>query len=212
MSSSDYDRIIGQEKKVLDSIDEQGEKFIPEFKKTASLYIRDWAIKLVKSYYTEKPAVTRELGPARIEELKREFKGILDGLPDRVSKRLDDSQIWLHRMLIPDQALADMTYSYQLEKRSVNAMDRALKDLIEPVGAMLIKFGYIEIDSDYLWSMTPGGIPQYTEDIPVRGMDHFQALSKHKVTYKNILIEYVYALQNLRKAQQAKKADQADRY
>lgn len=209
MINSDYDRIIAQEKKVLDSINDQGDKFIPEFKRTATSYIRDWAIKLVKSYYTEKPAVTRGLGPGKIEELKREFKGILDALPDQASKRLDDSQIWLHRMLIPDQALTDMTYSYQLEKRSVNAMDRALKDLIEPVGAMLIKFGYIDVGNDYLWNMTPAGIPQYTEDIPARGMDHYQDLSKHKVNYKNILIEYVYAIQNLRKAQQAKREDQS---
>lgn len=210
MSSPDYDRIIAQEKKVLLSIDEQGDKFIPEFKRTATAYVRDWAVKLVKSYYTEKPAVTRELGPAKMEELKREFKGILDGLPDQASKRLDDSQIWLHRMLIPDQSLSDMTYSYQLEKKSVNAMDRALKDLIEPVGAMLIKFGYVDVDNDYLWNLTPAGIPQYTEDIPARGMDHFQALNKLKVNYKNILIEYVYAIQNLRKAQQGKKS--ADAY
>ena len=210
MSSSDYDRIIAQEKKVLVSINEQGDNYILDFKRVATSYIRDWSIKLVKSYYSEKPAVTNSLGAAKIEELKREFKGILDALPDQTSKRLDDSQIWLHRMLIPDQALTEMTYSYQLEKKSVNAMDRALKDMIEPVGAMLIKFGYIDVSNDYLWAMTPAGIPQYTEDIPARGMDHFQALSKLKVNYKNILIEYVYATQNLRKAQQDKKSDRLD--
>jgi hypothetical protein len=208
MSSSDFDRIIAQEKKVLASINQEGEKFIPEFKKTATAYLRDWAIKLVKSYYTEKPGVTKNLGAAKNEELKQEFKGFLDSLADDTSKRMDDDQIWLHRVVIPDQALSDMTYSYQLEKRSVNAMDRALKDLIGPVGAVLIKFGYIEVGDDYLWNMTPSGIPQYAEDIPARGMDHYQALSKLKEKYKNILIEYVYAVQNLRKAEQGKRADQ----
>lgn len=210
MSSSDYDRIIAQERKVLVSIKEHGEKFIPEFKRIAVSYIRDWSIKLLRSYYTEKPEITRNLGAEKAEELKGEFKGILDLLPEHTSARLDDTQIWLHRVEIPDQALSDMTYSYQLEKRSKNAMDQAIKDLIGPVGALLIKFGYIEVEKDYLWIMTPGGIPQYTEDLPIRGMDHHKALTKQMDQYKNILVEYVYAIQNLRKAEQAKKSAQAD--
>jgi hypothetical protein len=210
MSSSEFDRIIGQEQKVLRSIKDEGEKFILEFKQTATAYLRDWSIKLVRSYYSEKPEITKSLGAEKGEELKGEFMGILDLLPDQTSKRLDDSQIWLHREEIPDQALSDMTYSYQLEKRSKNAMDRAIKDLINPVGAMLIKFGYIEVQKDYLWHMTPGGLPQYSEDLPSRGMDHHQALLKLMEKYKNILIEYVFAIQNLRKAEQSKQTSQTD--
>jgi hypothetical protein len=212
MSSNDYDRIIAQERKVLGSIKEQGDKFIPEFKSIAVSYLRDWSIKLVKSYYTEKPEITRNLSAEKAEELKREFKGILDLLPEHTSKRLDDNQIWLHRLRIPDHALSDMTYSYQLEKRSKNSMDRAIKDLIGPVGAMLIKYGYIEVRNDYLWNLTPGGIPQYTDDLPSRGMDHHKALRDLMEKYKNILIEYVYAIQNLRKAEQAKKSAQAEEF
>lgn len=212
MSSTDYDRIIAQERKALVSIKEHGEKFIPEFIRITTSFIRDWSIKLVKSYYTEKPEVTRNLGAEKLEELKREFKGILDRLPEHTSKRLDDIQIWLHRVEIPDHTLTDMTYSYQLEKRSINSMDQAIKDMIDPVGSMLIKYGYIDVGNDYLWKMTPGGIPQYTNVLPSRGMDHHKALSKLKEKYKNILVEYVYTIQNLRKAEQAKKSAQADRF
>lgn len=210
MSSPDYDRTIAQEKKVLVSIGEQGEKIIPALKKTAASYIRDWAIKLVKSYYTEKPAVTRSLGAARNEELKGEFTSFLERLPGDTDRRLDDPQIWLHRIEIPPQAITDMSYSYNLEKRSKNALEKAIKDMIGPVGATLIKFGYIEVGADYLWQMTPSGIPQYTEDLPVRGMDHYKALTKQMDQYKDLLIEYVYAIQNLRKAEQAKRLDQGN--
>jgi hypothetical protein len=212
MSASDYDRIIAQEQKVLRSIRDEGSKFIAAFKKTATAYVRDWSIKLVRSYYTEKPQITKNLGPEKEEALKGEFKEILASLPEHVSKRLDDNLIWLHRDEIPNQALSDMTYSYQLEKRSKNAMDRALKDLIGPVGAMLIKYGYIETEKDYLWDRTPSGIPQYTEELPITGMDHYKALSNHMENYKNILIEYVFAIQNLRKAEQDKRSSQADGY
>lgn len=210
MSSPNYDRIIAQEKKVLLSIREHGDQFIPKFKNTAASYLRDWAIKLVKSYYTEKPAVTRDLGPSKNEQLKDEFKSILARLPLETSNRLDDSQIWLHRIEIPERALSDMTYSYQMEKRSKNAMERALKDLIGPVGALLLKFGYIEVDQDYLWNMTPSGLPHYTEDLPSRGMDYFKALTRLMDQYKDILVEYVYAVQNLRKAEQAQRSSQMD--
>ena len=212
MDSTDYDRIIAQEQKVLLSIKGEGDAFIDEFKNTAAAYLRDWSIKLVRSYYTEKPEITKNLGPEKEERLKEEFRAILDQLPEHTNKRLEDNQIWLHRVPIPDQALSDMTYSYQLEKRSLNTMNRALKDLIGPVGAMLIKFGYIEVERDYLWSLTPGGIPQYSDDLPSRGMDHYKALNKLMEKYKNILIEYVFAVQNLRKAEQGKRSSQADEF
>ena len=210
MSSTDYDRIIAQKQKVLVSIKEHGEKFIPEFKKITTSYIRDLSIKLMKGYYTYRPEVTRNLGPEKFEEMKREFKEILDTLPEQTSKRLDDSQIWLHRVEIPDNALSDMTYSYQLEKRSKNSMDQAIRDLIGLVGSVLIKYGLIEVGKDYEWKMTPGGIPQYADDLPSKGLDHHKAISKLMERYKNILVEYVYAVQNLRQAEQAKKSAQAD--
>ena len=92
----------------------------------------------------------------------------------------------------------------------VGDLEKAIKDMIGPVGATLIKFGYIEVGADYLWQMTPSGIPQYTEDLPVRGMDHYKALTKQMDQYKDLLIEYVYAIQNLRKAEQAKRLDQGN--
>ncbi|RLD02345.1 MAG: hypothetical protein DRI46_00880 [Chloroflexi bacterium] len=210
MNSTDYDRIIAQERKVLVSINEQGEKFIPEFKRITTSYIRELSIKLIKGYYTHRPEVTRNLGAEKLEEMKRELKEILDTLPEQTSKRLDDSQIWLHRVGIPDHAISDMTYSYQFEKRSNRSMDQAIRDLIGLVGSVLIKYGYIEIGKDFEWKLTPGGIPQFADDLPSKGLDHYKALSKLIEQYKNILVEYVYAIQNLRKAEQAKKSAQAD--
>lgn len=212
MSSSDYDRIIAQERKVLVSIKEHGENFIPEFKSVAAAYIREFSVYLLKGYYTHRPEVARNLGPEKVGELKQEFKGFLDTLPEQASKRLDDSQIWLHRIPIPDHALSDMTYSYQMEKRSYKYMDQAIRDLIGLAGSILIKYGFIDVSKDYEWRMTPGGIPQYADDLPARGMDHYKAFIRLMEQYKDILVEYVYAIQNLRKAEQAKKSAQADGY
>ena len=206
MSSTDYDRIIAQERKILVSIKEHGEKFIPEFKRITTSYIRECSINLMKSYYTYKPEVTRNLGTEKLEEMKREFKEILDALPEHTSKQLDDSQIWLHRVKLPGHAISDMTYSYQLEKRSKKSMDRAIRYLIGLVGSILIKYGFIEVGKDYRWKMTPGDIPQYAYDLPSKGMDHYKALSKLIEQYKDILVEYVYAFQNLWKAEEAKKS------
>lgn len=210
MNSTDYDRIIAQERKILVSIKEQGEKLIPEFKRIAASYIRELSIKLMKSYFKYLPEVTRSLGTEKLEELKREFTGILNSLPEHTNKRLDDSQIWLHREVIPDRTITDMTYSYQFEKRSNKSMDEAIRDLIGLVGSMLIKYGYVQAGKDFTWKMTPGGIPQYANDLPSQGMDHHRALNKLMEQYKNILVEYVFAIQNLRKAEQAKNSAQAD--
>jgi len=208
MSSSDYDRIIAQEQKVLASVIEQGEKLIPEFKRITAAYVRELSINLMKSYFKHKPEVASSLGVEKLEELKGEFTGILDTLSDQTRQRLDDSQIWLHRVHIPDGALSDMTYSYQLEKRSNKAMDDAIRELIGLVGTMLKKYGFIEVGKDFTWNTTPGGITQYANDLPTRGMDHYRELSKFMDQYKDLLIEYVYAVQNLRKAQQARNSDQ----
>jgi len=202
MNSTDFDRIIAQERKVLASIKEQGEKLIPEFKRITASYIRELSIKLMKSYFRYKPEVTRSLGTEKLEEMKR-------SLPEHTSKRLDDSQIWLHREEIPDRAVTDMTYSYQFEKRSNKSMDKAIRDLIGLVGSMLIKYGFVEAGKDFTWKMTPGGIPQYANDLPSKGMDHHKALNILMEQYKNILVEYVFAIQNLRKAEQAKNSAQA---
>jgi len=40
-------------------------------------------------------------------------------------------------------------------------------------------------------------------------MDHHKALTKLMEQYKNILVEYVFAIQNLKKAEQAKNSAQA---
>jgi len=210
MNSPDYDRIIAQERKALASIREQGEKLIPEFKRIAASYIRELSIKLMKSYFKYKPQLTRRLGTEKLEEIKREFTGILDSLPEHTSKRFDDSQIWLHREKIPDSALTDMTYSYQFEKRSNKSMDDAIRDLIGLVGSLLIKYGFVEDGKDFTWKITPGGIPQYANDLPSTGMDHYRALNNLMEKYKNILVEYVFAIQNLRKAEQARNSSQAD--
>ena len=209
MNSTDFDRIIAQEKKVLVSIQDQGEKLIPEFKKITASYVRELSITLMKSYFKLKPEVTSSLGPEKLEELKREFTGFLDSLPKQTGNRLDDSQIWLHREKIPDRALSDMTYSYQFEKRSNKSMDEAIRDLIGLVGSMLINYGFVEEGKDFTWIMSPAGIPQYANDLPSQGMDHYRTLNKLMEQYKDLLIEYVFAIQNLKKAEQAKNSDQS---
>ena len=210
MNSTDFDRIITQERKVLVSIKEQGENLIPEFNRITALYIRELSIKIMKSYFRTKPEVTRSLGTEKLEEMKQEFTEILDSLPEHISNRLDDSQIWLHREEIPDHAVTDMTYSYYFEKRSSKSMDEAIRDLIGLVGSILINYGFVEADKDFTWKMTPGGIPQYAKDLPSKGMDHHKALNILMEQYKNILVEYVFTIQNLRKAEQAKKLSQSD--
>ena len=210
MNSTDYDRIIDQERKVLTSIKEEGEKLIPEFKRLTASYIRELSIQLMKSYFKHKPEVTRSLGAEKLEEMKLEFTGILDSLPENTSNRFDDNQIWLHREEIPDHAVTDMTYSYYFEKRSAKSIDEAIRDLIGLVGAMLIKYELVESGKDFTWKMTPGGIPQYANELPSQGMDHHKALNKLMEQYKNILVEYVFAIQNLKKAEKAKKIDQFD--
>lgn len=210
MNSTDYDRIIAQERNILVSVKEQGEKLIPEFKRITTSYVRELSINLLKTYFKLKPEVARRLGADKLEEIKREFTGILDSLPEQTSQRLDDNQIWLHRVEIPEHELSDMTYSYQLERRSNKSMDDAIRDLIGLVGSMLMKYGYVEVGKDFTWKMTPGGIPQYANDLPSRGMDHYRALNKHMDRYKDLLIEYVYANQNLRKAEQTRDSAQAD--
>ena len=212
MSSTDYDRIIAQERKVLTSIQEHGEKFVLDFKKVTAAYIRDWAIKLVKDYFTHRPEITKTLGAEKEAALKGEFTRILEKLTEHTNQRLDDAQIWLHRAVIPEHALSDMSYSYQLEKRANKYMDQAIRDLIADVGSMLIKYGFIEVEENYDWEMMPGGIPRYVGDLPSRGMDHHRALSKLMDQYKDILVEYVYAIQNLRKAEQAKQSAEAEDY
>jgi hypothetical protein len=206
MMSTDYDRTIAQEKKLLASIKEHGDKIIPDFKRVTASYVREFSIYLMKGYYSNRPEVARNLGPTKVDELKDEFEKFLDNLPDYASRRLDNPQIWLHRTEIPDHALSDMTYSYQLEKKSFNAMDQAIRELIGLVGSLLIKYGFIEVGMDYEWQMTPAGIPQYVNDLPSRNMDHFKDLDKLMNQYKDILVEYVYAIQNLRKAEEGKRA------
>ncbi len=210
MNSSNYDRVIAEEQKVLASIKEHGDKINHEFKKRTISYLREWSINLMKSFMTHKPEITNNLSAQKSEEMKGEFKGILERLPEQAGKRLDDPQIWLHRLRIPDHAISDMTYSYQLEKNSTRSMDQAIRDLISPVGSLLIKYGFMDIEENYDWEMTSGGIPKYTYDLPSKGMEHHKALSKLMEEYKNILVEYVYASQNLRKAEQAKKSAEAD--
>ena len=166
----------------------------------------------MRGYYTNRPEVVRNLGPEKQAELKREFTVLLDELPEHTSRRLDDSQIWLHRVQIPDHAISDMTYSYHLEQRANRSIDQAIRDLIGLIGSLLIRYGFIEVGKDYEWNLTPGGILLYTSDLPSKGMDHYQALTKLMENYKDIIIEYVYAIQNLRKAEQAQKSAQADGY
>ena len=206
MSIQDYDRIIVQERNVLASVKEEGERLIPELKRITTSYIRELSINIMKSYFKHKQEIAKNLGAEKLEEIKKEFTGILDSLPEQTSQRLDNSQIWLHRVEIPEHALSDMTYSYQLEKKSNKSMDDAIRELIGLVGSMLINYGFVEVGKDFTWKMTPGGIPQYANDLPSKGMDHHRALTKLMEQYKNILIEYVFAIQNLWKAEEAKKS------
>jgi len=206
MSYPDYDRIIAQEQNVLASVKEEGEKLVPELKRVITSYIKELSINLLKSYFEHKPEIARILGADKLDEVKKEFTGILESYPEQTSQRLDNSQIWLHRVEIPENALADMTYSYQFEKRSSKAMDDAIRGLIGLVGSMLINYGFVETGKDFTWKTTPGGITQYANDLPTRGIDQYRPLSKLMEQYKDILIEYVYAVQNLRKAEQAKKS------
>lgn len=206
MNTTDYDQIIAKEQKALAAIKDQGEKFIPGFAKIAADYIRELSIKLMKSYFEYKPEISKNLSPEKIEEVKREYKGIYDSYPEFTKKRLNDSQIWLHREEIPDGALSDMTYSYQLEKRSNKYMDEAIRELIGVVGSMLIEYGFVEEGKDFTWKMAPGGFPQYANDLPSQGMDHYKPLMQSMEKYKDILVEYVFVFQNLRKAEKAKKS------
>ncbi len=206
MNNQDYDQLIAQERKVLDSIKEQGEKLIPELKRRMTSYIRELSINILKSYFKHKQELTKSLGTEKLEEIKEAFTGILDALPEQTSQRLDTSQIWLHRVEIPEGALSDMTYSYQLEKRSNKAMEDAIRELVGLVGSILINYGFVEDGKDLTWETTAGGLPRYANDLPSRGMEHHRALTNLMEEYKNILIEYVYSSQNLWKAEKARKS------
>lgn len=208
MSSSDYERTIAQEERVLAAIQEQGESLVPVLKRTTAAYVRELSITLLKSYFKHKPALTKSLDPGEMEELKAEFTALLESLPAQTSQRLDDRGIWLHRVVIPDRALSDMTYSYQFERRSHKSLDDAIRELIGLVGALLMKYGFVEEGKDFTWKMSAGDTPMYANDLPSQGMTHYRTLSKHMDQYKDLLIEYVYATQNLRKAEQARDASQ----
>jgi hypothetical protein len=208
--SPDYDRMIAQERKVLASIEEHGEKLVPELKRITASYLREWAIKLLRAYLKGKPEISQGLNPQKSEELKSEFTEILEAIPGRTNQRLDDPQIWLHRVKIPDHDLADLSFSYKFEKRSHNAIEAAIRELIGPVGSLLSEYGFLVINDDLDWEMGSGDIPQYTYKLPSRGIDQFQALDKIRERYKNLLIEYVYASQNLWKAEGAKKLADGD--
>ncbi len=204
MLSHDYDRVIAQEEKVLASIQEQSEKLIPELKRTAAAYLRDWAIGLMKGYLKGKPEVTGSLSPARSEGMKKELTAILEAFPAETDQRLDDPHIWLHRVPIPKYELAELSYSYQFEKRSHNALEAAIKELIGPVASLLSSYGYLDIEEHIDWEKGPDGRPQFAYKLPTRAVSHYPELNKVRERYKNLLIEYVFASQNLLKALEAK--------
>ena len=54
--------------------------------------------------------------------------------------------------------------------------------------------------------MIPLGVSLQVKSLPSKGMDHYRPLTDLMQKYKDILIEYVYAVQNLRKAEEAKRA------
>jgi hypothetical protein len=89
-------------------------------------------------------------------------------------------------------------------------MDDAIRELIGLVGSMLMEYGFVEAGKDFTWTISPVGVPLYANDLPSKGMDHHRALTKLMDQYKNILIEYVYTIQNLRKAEQAKRSAGVD--
>ncbi|MFN2280683.1 MAG: hypothetical protein ACK2TZ_02385 [Anaerolineales bacterium] len=204
--SPDYERVIAQEEKVLASIQEQSEKIIPELKRTTAVFLRDWAIALLKGYLKRRPDIAQGLTPQRSEALKKEFTAILEAFPAAAEERLKDPHIWLHRVPIPKYELADLSYSYQFEKRSHNAIEGAIKELIGPVGALLNKYGLIEIEDNIDWELGPDSTPRWTYKLPTRGIEGHPALSKVRERYKNLLIEYVFASQNLLKALEDKEA------
>jgi hypothetical protein len=204
--SPDYERVIAQEEKVLASIHEQSEKLIPELKRAAAAYLRGWAIGLLKAYLKAKPEITQGLTPQKSAGMKEEFTAILEALPAAADQRLDDPHIWLHRVPIPKYELADLSYSYTFEKRSHNAIEDAIKGLIGPVAALLEKYGYIRIEDNIDWEIGPDESPRFTYKLPTRGIEGHPALDKVRERYKNLLIEYVFASQNLLKALEDKKA------
>jgi len=203
--SPDYERVIAQEEKVLASIQEQSEKLIPELKRATAAYLKDWAIGLMKGYLSGNPEVTRALSPVRSDGMKKEFTTVLEAFPAETAQRLDDPHIWLHRVPIPKYELADLSYSYQFEKRSHNAIEAAIKELIGPVASLLSSYGYLNIEEHIDWERGPDGRPQFAYKLPTRAISHYPELNKLRERYKNLLIEYVFASQNLLKALEAKK-------
>ena len=157
MSGQDYDRVIAQENKVLASIQEHCENIIPEFKEIITFYIKDWSIELMKAHWTAKPEIIKNLGPQKSQDMKKEFKEIFNDQKPQISEF--DPQIWLHRIEIPQFELTDLSYSYYWEKRSKKYINLAIRELIGLVGALLIKYGFIEVENDYDWKMTSGVFP-----------------------------------------------------
>ena len=202
--SPDFERVIAQEEKVLASIQEQSEMLIPELKRTTAAYLRDWAIGLMKGYLSGKPEITGALSSAQSDRMKKEFTALLESFPAETDLRLDDPHIWLHNVPIPKYELADLSYSYQFEKRSHNAIEGAIKELIGPVASLLSRYGYLDIEDNIDWELGPDDRPQFAYKLPTRGIAHYPALNKVRERYKNLLIEYVFASQNLMKALEAK--------
>lgn len=203
-----YDSNIKQAISELEQVRSTTETLVPQFIGIVAQFVTSWSQRIVERAIAEKPDVTMSLGKEKLGQMKECFQAILQAVPARAEKRLNDNILWPHRTDMPKGKESDAMSAYELNKLHVDQLDEALRELIGDVGGLLIEYGFSNASGQTEWEKKSGKL-RYKYGISDYDNPHSSGKKQLNEQYKQAIDRYVVATKKLKDAERSKASAEA---
>lgn len=168
---------------------------------------KDWATATYKSWVQrqvqDKPERVTSLGMDGLRQMKAELSELVAELPRIVEKTVEQNAFWSHR---PDAPRPVFTHSGDPHEytRAREPLNEAIRDLLAPLGSLLIKYRFASSQQGTDWQPLGGDRVRYRY-----GLTHSREMAEALQRYGQLNLQHAGAVQKRADAERKKLAAQA---
>lgn len=159
-------------------LDELGAAYVQQAKMHLPGFFRDWIDRIVKA----KVEVAERLGVDGLRGMKQEFNEFIGRIPSLVDEAMPKADEWWHRGTLPDDPYPQ---SHDVLTRRGDGIERRLRAVLKPFGAILVRHGFAEIGHQKDWEGPLEG-PSYKYGIGLPEPIN-QALGQYATAFRTLV-------------------------
>lgn len=193
MNNSESNRNIQKYNNDVKQLKQEMEKVCAYFISAACEFAKMWFNKKIDHAIESKPEIANRFGKEGLKKLKSTLNKLLLEIPGIVDNCLNKNELWIHRQDISEIPLKKSVVYINPELKD-NVLYNAVRNVLGPVGTLLIEFGFEDTNPENIWGEKDGCVFLR----PRVGYKWTDEMRKHVMNYANLYEKFHKTLLELR--------------